>query len=151
VISKPSADSFNIGYIILLADVLFHSSAMIFKKKLMYTQSSLLTVYINLIILLPISFILSGFDYKFLFDMNILKIGLFISLIYITEFCMTHLAYKMSDASTLQPVRFFKIIYAVIISYLLLNERPTIEQVIGSCLIICANILLIRFDYKRKK
>lgn len=150
IVAKPKAGALNFGYILLFGDIIGYSVAMLIKKKIMNSQSVLLTVYINLVIFIPITFYLSGYNYQFLFDIKMVKIGLIISCIYVVEFFLLHLAYSKYDAGKLQPVRFFRIVYAVALSYLILHEQPRQEQIIGACLIVIANIIMLKIESNRK-
>jgi drug/metabolite transporter (DMT)-like permease len=59
----------------------------------------------------------------------------------------------MAEAALLQPIRFTRILISMVLSYIILSERPASAQVIGAVMIIAANAFSIWYSrkYQSKK
>jgi len=134
-----SFNKFNIGYLFLLSDLFIYGFTAILIKKLSSYSSDFL-VFVRLLILLPISF----FIMKDIPIFN-LKVLLFVALItfgYITERTLLTKAYQLTTITSIQPLRYFNIVFSAGLSYLILGEKLSLWQVLGVVVIIGSGVLL---------
>ena len=60
-------------------------------------------------------------------------------------------AYRLSQASFLAPIQYFHILPIMIIGYILFNEIPSIQTILGSMTIIISLVLLLLWEKKGYK
>ena len=60
-------------------------------------------------------------------------------------------AYRLSQASFLAPIQYFHILPIMIIGYILFNETPSIQTILGSMTIIISLVLLLLWEKKSYK
>lgn len=134
-----SIGQLTIGYFYLMSDFIIYGIIAILIKKLNKFSSDFL-VFIRLIILLPISFIIMHkvplFNFKVVIFISIITFG------YIIERTFITLAFKMTSVIEIQPLRYFNIVFSSFLSYLILGERLTNMQIIGSIIIIFGGIIV---------
>ena len=122
-----------------MSDFIIYGIIAILIKKLNKFSSDFL-VFIRLIILLPISFIIMHkvplFNFKVVIFILIITFG------YIIERTFITLAFKMTSVVEIQPLRYFNIVFSSFLSYLILGERLTNMQIIGSIIIIFGGIIV---------
>jgi drug/metabolite transporter (DMT)-like permease len=97
-------------------------------------------VFVRLLVLLPVSFFIIKDIPVFNF-----KIVLFLTLItfeYITERTLLTKAYQLATITSIQPLRYFNIVFSVVLSYLILGEKLSLWQGLGVAMIVGSGVLL---------
>ena len=91
-------------------------------------------------------------DVKWIINLSIDHVigGLLIAICDLAEFAAVYIAYQMTEPALLQPIRFTRIIFSMILSYTLLHEQPSKYQIIGAILIIVANIFSIIYSQRKQ-
>ncbi len=125
------------AYFLLFLFIFFRSFGNILNRKLALKYDTMELIFYSHTIMFSLSFtfmLLLG-DYK------ALPIGVFLSLclagfFYFIEYALIFRAFKHCSVLTIQPLEFSKMIYAIILSNIFLNEAPTIYQVFGSLIIL---------------
>jgi len=139
LIYRFSIGELTIGYFYLLADFFIYAIIAILIKKLDKFSSNFL-VFIRLLIILPVSIIIV---HKI--PVINLKVVIFILIVvfgYIIErWCIVY-AFKTAPVVEIQPLRYFNIVYSFILSYIILSEKATKWQFIGSGIIIFGTIIV---------
>ena len=67
----------------------------------------------------------------------------------IIEFITIYTSYKLAPISSLEPLAFFRLIFSMIFSFLLLNETIQINQIISGFIVILAFIYSLNFKKKK--
>lgn len=75
----------------------------------------------------------------------------FAGVIYFVETYLATLAYKHCSVSQIQPLDFSRIVFSMLISYLMLSESPTTKQIIAASIIVCANLVVILVTAQKRK
>lgn len=132
-----SIGKLTIGYLYLLIDFFIYAFVAILIKKLQKLPANFL-VFIRLLTILPISAAV-------VHHIPILntKVMVFITLVvfgYIIEMTLVTYAFKTVPVVEIQPLRYFNIVFSSFLSYLILGEKLTKWQVIGSCIIIFGSV-----------
>ena len=127
----------TVGYLFLLIDFFVYAFMAILIKKLQKLPANFL-VFIRLLTILPISAAV-------VHNIPILntKVMVFIALVvfgYIIERTLVTYAFKTVPVVEIQPLRYFNIVFSSFLSYLILGEKLTKWQVIGSCIIIFGSV-----------
>ena len=132
-----SIGKLTIGYLYLLIDFFIYAFVAILIKKLNKLPANFL-VFIRLLIILPIS----AAVVRHIPILNT-KVMIFIALVvlgYIIERTLVTYAFKTVPVVEIQPLRYFNIVFSSFLSYLILGEKLTKWQIIGSCIIIFGSI-----------
>ena len=164
-------NGFNFGYIFLFIASIIIPLGLILQKKFTDTRPVPYALFSNAVVLGVISFLLSMFDFsvfnsninnqatfsyvfnlKWITELSLHKIisCLFIAVCDLVEFASVYIAYQIAEPALLQPIRFTRILFSIILSYILLSETPSQQQIIGAVLIIMANIFSILYSQKKQ-
>lgn len=134
-----SFNKFNLGYLFLLSDLFIYGFTAILIKKLSNYSSDFL-VFIRLLILLPVSFFIMKdvpvFNFKILLFIILITFG------YIVERTLLTKAYQITTITSIQPLRYFNIVFSAGLSYLILGEQLNVWQVVGVLVIVGSGYLL---------
>ena len=143
---------FNSGFILIFANSIILPIGVIMQKRFNDTRPIVFALWSNAIALFFLSFILSNFSitaYKN-FSLKTLEYGILIAVADIMECGGVYLSCKFANVALLQPIRFTRIIFAVIMSKVFLNENVSKYQIIAVFVILFANIVSIIFSDKNK-
>ena len=161
--SEISFGGFNSGYIFLFMASIIIPLGLILQKRFTDCRPVSYALFTNAVILGIISFILSvltisftaheftiSIDAHWLLNLNAEKIkaGLLVAICDLVEFAAVYVAYQMTEAALLQPIRFTRILISIALSWIILAEAPTTSQIISAILIISANALSIWYSRK---
>ncbi len=92
------------------------------------------------------------FCYQFVMPtLNIILLLSFLGFIYLVEYILIYSAYKMCNVLTIQPFDFSKMLFSIILSSVILHEQTTINQVLGSLIIIIGFCIMIFGKEQEKK
>ncbi len=134
---KPSLNAEEIsGYVFLLACVFLRGYITILNKKLTKHSSVMqMLCYTHVIMLF--------FNFGFFTTFKAVSVGLvlwsaFLAIAFFAEYFFMYYGYRKCDVSALQPLDFFKLIFSMLISYLVLQEKVTIDQAIGGIVVVFA-------------
>lgn len=75
--------------------------------------------------------------------LNIILILSFLGLIYLVEYILIYSAYKFCSVLTIQPFDFSKMLFSMILSSIILHEQTTINQILGSLIIIIGFCIMV--------
>jgi drug/metabolite transporter (DMT)-like permease len=140
---KPVITQFNNGYIILLIDVFAYSITTIFRKPIATKLGTIFIIFLANLMMLPISISLSSKPFIIFHSSNTLILPLLaVGLIYCIEILISTKCTTLIAISKLQPVKFLRIVFSILLSYLLLYETPTNNQIIAFVLIVLANSIV---------
>jgi drug/metabolite transporter (DMT)-like permease len=152
IVKKPSfnlEDKQSVGCALLLIVALIRGYVAILNKRLTKDFSVMQMLYYTHIIMLLGSTL---FFREFKPVNKDVMILLLISAVgFFAEYFFVYSAYKRCSASMLQPLDFFKLIFSMIFSYLILKENVTTNQVIGGIVVVIAYIYSISGKTKSKK
>ena len=161
--NEISFGGFNVGYIYLFFASIVIPLGLLLQKKFTDCRPIPYALFTNAFILGLISFILSSFNLSFsvhslsfsvnvlwLKDLNLTAIiaGIAIAICDLVEFSAVYFAYAITEAALLQPIRFTRILFSMLFSWLILSEYPTTAQIIGAMLIIISNLISIIYSKK---
>jgi len=137
LIYRFSIGHLTVGYLFLFIDFFIYAFMTILIKNLHKLPANFL-VFIRLLTILPISAAV-------VHHIPILntKVMIFIALVvfgYIIERTLVTYAFKTVPVVEIQPLRYFNIVFSSFLSYLILGEKLTKWQIIGSCIIIFGSI-----------
>ena len=150
IYKEISFAGFNIGYCFLLADAFVIPLGLILQKKYAECRPPVYAVFTNALVLSILGYFMSG---RHMAEFNIANIeGAFVVAIFDMMECFAvYIAYKMTDCSLLQPIRFTRIFISMVLSYFVLKEQVFAHQVIGACIILLANIGSIIYSRRKQK
>ncbi|MBR1428810.1 MAG: DMT family transporter [Rickettsiales bacterium] len=137
LIYRFSIGHLTVGYLFLFIDFFIYAFMTILIKKLHKLPANFL-VFIRLLTILPIS----AAVVRHIPILNT-KVMIFIALVvfgYIIERTLVTYAFKIVPVIEIQPLRYFNIVFSSFLSYLILGEKLTKWQIIGSCIIIFGSI-----------
>ncbi len=150
--SEISFGGVNTGYIFLFAASIIIPLGLILQKRFSDCRPVPYALFTNAFVLGVISLSLCKFEVPAL-NIEVMTAGLLVALCDLVEFAGVYIAYQMAEAALLQPIRFTRILISMVLSYIILSERPTSAQVIGAIMIIAANAFSIWYSkkYQSKK
>ena len=135
----------NIGYVLLFGDLLAYTTIILLTRKLRELPSGLL-VFIRFLVVLPISLVaIRHFPHL---TIQIVVLTFAISALCVVGRICTTKGYKYLEVPLVQPLRYFNIVFAMIISFFVLGEKPTLYQIAGGIVIIISGIIV---GLERKK
>lgn len=158
-----SFGGFNVGYIYLFLASIIIPLGLLLQKKFTDCRPIPYALFTNALVLGLISFVLSSFNISFnnnslsfsvnvlwLKDVNLTAIiaGIAIAVCDLVEFSAVYFAYAITEAALLQPIRFTRILFSMLFSWLILAEQPTHTQIVGAVLIIISNLISIIYSKK---
>lgn len=152
-----SFNNFNIGYIYLFSASIVIPLGLILQKKFSDARPVSYALFTNAVVLGLISLLiyLSNYD----INLNNLTFNamykkftgcFFIAICDLIEFSAVYVAYQMVEPALLQPIRFTRILISIILSYILLSEKPNKYQIISAILIITSNIFSVIYSQKKQ-
>jgi len=144
LIYKPAIMQFNNGYIILLIDVIAYSIATIFRKPIATKLGTIFIIFLANVIMLPFSFAFSAKPFTIFNNSNLtIILILSVALIYCIEILISTKCTTLIAISKLQPIKFLRIVFSILLSYFMLHEMPTNTQMIAFIVILLANSLVL--------
>ncbi len=149
IFSEISFAGFNIGYVLLFANSINVALGLLLQKKFYDCRPVIYALFSNAVVLGMISFTMSGFTAPTL-SFESVKGAFVIGLFDIMEFACVYIAYQMTEASLLQPIRFTRIIVAIVLSGFVLGESVSRYQIIGAIIVLGANIVSIIYSKKKQ-
>ena len=130
----------NIGYLFLLCDLLVYSIIILITRKLRDLPSGLI-VFVRFLVVLPLSIIAVRH-----FPVLTFAVAFFTLIVAVSctlgRFFQTK-SYKYLEVSIVQPLRYFDIVFTMFISFLILGEKPTLYQILGSIIIIASGFIVV--------
>lgn len=131
----------KVAYILLFASILLKSvNGILNRVVVLKFKTSTLIFYMHITILLVSICFYNTFVYAPLKAIIILAI---VGVIYLMEYILIYKAQKYCWVSILQPLEFSKIIYAIILSNLILGEVLSSRQIIGGTIILFGFLVMI--------
>ena len=149
---KPKA-ILQFGYLLLLIDVFSYSLSIVLSKKLMLKKQSPVSIVffkVSIICITSVHIIPSLLP-KIQQNPNVLFSCFIVTLLYICETLLFLTAYNFTKVSKLQPLYYTRIVFGILISYLILGEYLKTEQLIVAIIITLVNLNLIRYNKKQKE
>ncbi len=129
------------AYFLLLIVILLRAGIICCNGKLAYVfNTSSIMFYSNIFLFLMSA--LFFMDFIKPHPMAILILGV-AGVLYCLEYLLIFTAHKWCTVLTLQPCEFSKMLYSIILSYIVLGERTTKEQIIGSLIIVVGFSIMI--------
>ena len=124
------------AYILLASFVVVRSFGNILNRQLAIKYNTRTLVFYSHTIMFFLSFVAMLLFRSY----RAIPIDIFLSLcgfglMYLIEYCLIFRAFKYCSVLTIQPLEFSKMIYAIILSNIFLNEAFTKHQIVGSILI----------------
>ncbi len=151
-----SFTDFNTGYLYLFAASMVIPLGLILQKKFTDTRPVVYALFTNSVVLGTISLFIyttnSNLSATNIFNnltQQKLIACLFVAICDLIEFSSVYVAYQITEPALLQPVRFTRILFSIVLSYLFLLETPNKYQIISAILIIFSN--MFSFVYSRRK
>lgn len=149
IYSEVSFAGFNSGYLFLLADAFVIPLGLILQKKYAECRPVVYAVFTNAVVLSILGYFMSGCQVAE-FSLKNLEGAFVVALFDMMECFAVYIAYRMTDCSLLQPIRFTRIFISMVLSYFVLKEQVLSHQVIGATIILLANIGSILYSkYKQ--
>ena len=149
IFNEVKFTGFNSGYLFLFADSIAIPLGLILQKKYAEFRPVVYAIFTNAIVLSVFGFCLSGFKFAEFSSSN-LQGAFVVALFDIMEVACVYIAYQMTEASLLQPIRFTRILVSVILGYVVLKEQPTQYQMMGAGIILIANAVSIIYSKKKQ-
>ena len=139
IIVNPDFKNINIGHMCILISASIWSVALIFIKILGRTESSVTITSYMVIFMIPLSAIAASF-YWVLPSLNDLLILAVIGIAGTGAQMLLAQALKEEDTGIIMPFDFLKMIWAVLIGYLIFSETPDINVWIGGIIIFSSTL-----------
>ena len=141
---------FSIGVFLIFLNSIVLPLGVILQKEFGDKRPIAYALFTNAIALGIVSFCMSGCKTNALQNINfdLIKAGIWIVIFDIMECGGVYLSCKLTNVALLQPMRFTRIIFAVLVSQIVLGETITIYQIISAIVILFANLTSILFARK---
>lgn len=138
VVAVSNIQDINKSYIYVLITIIIRGWIPIKNKQITQKFSKNTILYYNAIIMFIISASLSVKGWKIV-PFGALKLIFLASALYGVELYLVSVAVSKCNISTLQPLDFLRLLFSMLISYVVLSEKTTVAQVIGGMLILSGN------------
>ena len=129
----------NIGYLFLLCDLVVYSIIILLTRKLCDLPSELI-VFVRFLVVSPLAIItvrhFPTLTFAVIFFTLIVAVSCTLGRFFQTK------SYKYLEVSVLQPLRYFDIVFTIFISFLILGEKPTLYQILGTIIIIASGFIV---------
>ncbi|MDR1456515.1 MAG: DMT family transporter [Puniceicoccales bacterium] len=150
IVAEPTARSFNAAIIPLFSSVLLFASADIVNKKFAGNESMLATLFyaaleIALFMGIPTIFLWRAMSFELWIAAAI--IGASANLLF---FCIIR-CFRLVDASTTAPWRYFEFVLSVGSGYFFFGEKPSISTLVGAAIIIPTTLFLTCGKFRPSK
>ena len=129
----------NVGYLFLLGDLFAYTAIILLTRKLRELPSGLI-VFVRFLVVLPISFIATRHIPQFTFQVAFLSI--MIAVLCVMGRILQTKTYKYIQVSIVQPLRYFDVVFSIIVSFAILGEKPTMYQVCGGVIIVVSGCFI---------
>lgn len=149
----------GVGVMLIFANSIILPIGVILQKKFADFRPIAFALFTNSIVLGLVVFFLSGCHTNILFstfnpfdksfNLEFLICAVLIAMFDIMESGGVYLSCKLANVSSLQPIRFTRIIFAIIISGIVLGEIITEKQAISTIIILIANAISIVYSHKK--
>lgn len=136
---------FNVGVLLIFANSIILPLGVILQKKFSNSRPIIYALFTNAIVLGIVSFMLSNFSIPAV-NIERLKGAFLITIFDIMETAGVYISCQMANVALLQPIRFTRIIFAVLVSNFVLLETMTSYQYIGATIILVANFISITYS-----
>ena len=145
IIKKPGFNDEDIllGYGALLLAVLARGYVVVLNKRLASKFDTMTMLFYTHTVMLFMSLLSAGQFVKIPFDA--IKYIFGASVLFFIEYFLIFKAYKYCSAITLQPFDFSRLLFMMIMSDLLLNEKVTGNQVLGGLVILSGYAIIIAY------
>lgn len=129
----------NVGYLLLLGDLFAYSIIILLTRKLRDLPSELV-VFVRFLVVLPLSIIAVRHIPECTLEI-VLFTGMIALFCTIGRFLQTR-TYKYLEVSVVQPLRYFDVVFGIFVSFIVLGEKPTLYQILGTIIIIASGFLV---------
>jgi drug/metabolite transporter (DMT)-like permease len=150
IILRPGADILDIGAVIALIGSIFIAANIIMVKVLARTDSSVTITLYQTIISAPIALIAALFFWETPSMSQLFWLMLIGALGTIAHLALAE-ACKVADVTALLPYDYMKLIWAVILGYLLFFEFPDLWTFVGGTIIFVCSMYLAFLENKEAK
>ena len=147
IVVNPNFIAINVGHLCVLISASVWSVALIFIKILGRTESSVTITSYMVLFMIPLSGVVASF-YWIMPSIQDLLILAVIGISGTTAQMLLAQALKEEDTGIIMPFDFLKLIWAVVIGYLVFSEFPTINTWIGSIIIFFSTLYVA---YRERK
>lgn len=149
IINKPTK-ILKFGYLLLLIDVCCYSMSIVISKKLMIKkQSPIALLYFKVLLVIITSLhTVPSLSTKIISEPQLLLPTLLVGVLYLLENVLFFTAYMLVAVSKLQPLYYTRIVFASLLSYIVLKETLSVNQIILATIIIVINLNLIKIEKK---
>lgn len=141
---------FKFGHFIIFINTFIVAVGLILQKKMSDSRPIPFALFTNNIAtFIIVSLMMKDNHLNFEITDSLVFISVLVFLLDLLEMYSVYRAYQITSVSLLQPIRFTRIIFSIVFSYFLLNEKPTYLQIIASSMIIIGNLLIILYNRRR--
>ena len=141
IIINPTINNMNIYVYIVLISTSLWAVAAILIKNLTKTESSTTITFYMVLFMTPMTF---PFALSFFTELNRVDLMIFFAIGVISNFAHYSLTNAMSytELTNIQPADFTKLIFVSIFAWIIFEEFVSLNEIIGSIIIIGSNIYL---------
>ena len=147
IIVNPDYKTINIGHMCVLISASIWSVSLIFIKILGKTESSVTITSYMVLFMIPLSAIAASF-YWIMPSLNDLLVLAIIGITGTYAQMLLAQALKEEDTVVIMPFDFLKLVWAVLIGYLIFSEVPQVNTWIGSIIIFSSTLYVA---YRERK
>ena len=147
IIVNPDYKTINIGHMCVLISASIWSVSLIFIKILGKTESSVTITSYMVLFMIPLSAIAASF-YWIMPSLNDLLVLAIIGITGTYAQMLLAQALKEEDTVVIMPFDFLKLVWAVLIGYLIFSEAPQVNTWIGSIIIFSSTLYVA---YRERK
>ncbi len=151
VIIDPTANTMDLGSVLVLVSAATSALSMIIVKMLSRTENSTTIVLYSTMLMTPLTLIPALFFWETPTAVQLLWLALLGSLGTVSNICFAQ-ALKESEVTALTPIEFTRLIWSALIGYLAFAEVPAAETWIGAVIIFSASTyIILRERHLRKR
>ena len=149
IILRPGSNSFEYGYLLILATSFLWSISNILVKKLSSNDHPYTIIFFMLILTTPVSLLITLFFWQTPTITEWIWFFILGAISNQAQYAMIQ-AYRKTDINTLQPFDFSRLIFGAILSYIFFKETLNIWTLLGSAIIFTSSLLVLRREKKAK-
>ena len=150
IIVDPDFETVDFGHLCVLLSACVWSVALIFIKILGRTESSVTITSYMIIFMIPLSGVIASFYWSIPSIYDLLVLVLIGTTGTAAQMLLAE-ALKEEDTGLIMPFDFLKLVWAVLIGFLIFTETPEINTWVGSIIIFCSTIYVAYRERKVSK
>ena len=143
VILRPGFEEIGLGAMVVMLSAVFVTASKLIAKTLTRTESPTTIVAWLTLLMIPVTAVPAAFVWQTPTGVQLLMLAGIGALGSCGHLCLVH-SYRLADVGLVEPLVFFRLVWAALLGFLIFAEIPDIWVWIGGLLIVAATTHLAR-------